>query len=492
MLFVPIGRDQSLVRRQPLVCWAIIGLNALAFLVFNLFSTGPNEAAIESKWKEIVSLLESRPYLVVPHQVERFLSGDDRRFLAEARRTMRQKGELPAPWIQQTNQTTLNRLTRELDELASASAILRNAYVPARGGVGSMLSSLFVHAGLMHLLGNMLFLFVTGPFVEDVFGRPLFTLLYLTGGMIATLSHAWQHPGSLAPLVGASGAIAAIMGAYLVRFFHSRIQFFFLPIIFLPRFNFRFFIPAFVVLPLWFMEQFLLATRSGTISPVAWWTHVGGFVYGVTIALLFRVLRVEQRWIDPAITRQISWNQDERLVQASTLQAQGKTRQARDTIGNLVRSQPRNLDARRTAYEFAMESDDWPAATEHANRLLEMYIGSGEGELSIALIRDFTSSRTTIFSEKFYARAASFLQRESEHDWAMDLYREVELRGSEDSSLTLRALTQMAELTRRKGNRQESDRLLRKALRHPLCDGDWRERVERDLARPGREISDSI
>ena len=123
----------------------------------------------------------------------------------------------------------------------------------------------------------------SGPFVEDVFGRPLFALLYFGGGLASTLVQASRDADSVIPQVGASGAIATVMGAYLVRFATSKIQFLFIPFWFRPMWTFRFWLPAFVVLPIWFAQQ-LLGLGKEVESGVGFSAHVAGFVAGLAFA----------------------------------------------------------------------------------------------------------------------------------------------------------------------------------------------------------------
>lgn len=138
--------------------------------------------------------------------------------------------------------------------------------------------SLFLHASWLHVLGNCWFLWVFGNNVEDRFGPIPYLLLYLASGIVGTMAHVFANTGSTVAVVGASGAIAGVMGAYLVLFPRALVFTWlaFLLIVFVP-------IPAFVVLLLWFCWQ-IIADTSG----VAWMSHVGGFAFGALIAWLFR------------------------------------------------------------------------------------------------------------------------------------------------------------------------------------------------------------
>jgi membrane associated rhomboid family serine protease len=142
----------------------------------------------------------------------------------------------------------------------------------------AVLYSLFLHGSLLHLGGNMLFLWVFGNNIEDVRGPWRYLLFYLAAGLIAMAAHVLIDPNSTVPVVGASGAIAGVMGAYLVLFPNARIV---TAIIFIIPFIRR--ISAKWLLGFWFLSQFLLSEPG-----VAWAAHVGGFVFGVLAALLWR------------------------------------------------------------------------------------------------------------------------------------------------------------------------------------------------------------
>ncbi|HET7212869.1 MAG TPA: rhomboid family intramembrane serine protease [Terriglobia bacterium] len=160
-------------------------------------------------------------------------------------------------------------------------------------------TSMFIHGGWFHLLGNMLFLFVFGRSIEDRFGHGEFLLLYFVCGFGAAIAHIMFNMGSQAPTIGASGAIAGVLGAYLVSFPTARISTL-VPLIII-FWVIR--IPAFLVLVYWFAIQFLAGQRMLTIESatgggVAWWAHVGGFVLGMLLALALpkRQRRAVQVW----------------------------------------------------------------------------------------------------------------------------------------------------------------------------------------------------
>lgn len=144
-----------------------------------------------------------------------------------------------------------------------------------------------MHAGWMHLIGNMLYLWIFGDNVEDRMGHIKYLLFYLFGGVFAAAAHIFVNPGSQIPTVGASGAIAAVLGAYLILYPQSRVATF-IPLGFFMTLRT---VPASIVLVVWFVLQFfegVLSLGAGDMGGVAFWAHIGGFVVGVFIGLFFR------------------------------------------------------------------------------------------------------------------------------------------------------------------------------------------------------------
>ncbi|MCC6816835.1 MAG: rhomboid family intramembrane serine protease [Saprospiraceae bacterium] len=150
----------------------------------------------------------------------------------------------------------------------------------------TLISSMFLHGGWMHLIGNMLFLWVFADNIEAVIGSFNFIIFYLFGGIIASIIHVFFNPYSEAPMIGASGAISAVLGTYLVMFPASKIK------VLLLLFFITFYVPAIFFLGIWIVQQ--LVAGIGSISSaseqtgVAWWAHIGGFVFGIIIGFIIR------------------------------------------------------------------------------------------------------------------------------------------------------------------------------------------------------------
>jgi len=191
-----------------------------------------------------------------------------------------------------------------LDEMTSNDFVYAFGLVPDRFHLSNwpvLITSMFMHGGWLHLIGNMLFLWVLGDNIEDILGHGRFLLFYLACGVAAGLLQYAVNPDSRVPMIGASGAIAGVMGAYLIKFPHARIEtVFWFVVIFYAE------IPAWLMLVYWFALQFLNgfgsvvqahANRGGT----AWFAHIGGFLAGM---FLISVMRQRDRY---RLRRDLTW-----------------------------------------------------------------------------------------------------------------------------------------------------------------------------------------
>jgi membrane associated rhomboid family serine protease len=157
-------------------------------------------------------------------------------------------------------------------------------------GALTLVTSMFMHGGLFHLLGNMLYLWIFGNNIEDLLGRVRFLIFYLACGVIAAAAHLILNPNSTMPMVGASGAIAGVLGAYLITFPRARV----LVLVFIVFFITTARIPAFWVLGIWFIMQLMyVSNNGGEGANIAYMAHIGGFLVGM---LLIRKMSPYRGW----------------------------------------------------------------------------------------------------------------------------------------------------------------------------------------------------
>jgi membrane associated rhomboid family serine protease len=155
----------------------------------------------------------------------------------------------------------------------------------------TIFTSMFLHSGWLHLGGNMLFLWIFGNNVEDLLGHGRYLLLYLLSGAAAAMAQAVTDPSSTVPMLGASGAIAGVLGAYLLVYPNANVHVLVLLLIFLRIIT----VPAWILLGLWFGAQLISGLLSGSGAGVAFWAHVGGFLAGILLLLLLRP-RIGELW----------------------------------------------------------------------------------------------------------------------------------------------------------------------------------------------------
>ncbi len=158
--------------------------------------------------------------------------------------------------------------------------------VAAEPGILSFVTCMFLHGSLLHLLGNMLFLWIFGNNVEDALGHVKYLGFYLLTGICASVTHVVFNPSSMLPVIGASGAISGVLGAYILYYPRARVIGIvpLLPPFFMPRFE----VPAFFFLGFYFVLQILngVLASANEAGGVAWWAHIGGFVVGLFLAAM--------------------------------------------------------------------------------------------------------------------------------------------------------------------------------------------------------------
>src|SRR5262249_28977266 len=189
------------------------------------------------------------------------------------------------------------------------TAFERWGLVPSALRARGFVTHMFVHVGWLHLIGNMLMLLGAGPPVEDRYGRAMFAAFYAISGVLAAAVYAAFAGDPTIPMVGASGAIAGVLGAFMVRFHRTRIRFAYFFLFGLRPAWGTFEAPAWVMLSAWFANELFqawLGNAVGIAGGVANWAHVGGFAFGVGAACALRALRFEERWIDPGVGARIT------------------------------------------------------------------------------------------------------------------------------------------------------------------------------------------
>jgi len=368
-MIIPISHEEQQVARLPWVTIALVATNIAVFLL-TLSTVERQSAETRQRVQEIVRFAIEHPYLRMPDEFSHLLP------------TRRPPPNLSADVIAE-EQARLDRLWRDFKASASMTVYRTYGYIPAEPSVLAIFTSMFMHGGWLHLLGNMLFLWLSGGSLEDRWGRIFFPILYGVSGLVATLTHAASSPDSSVPLVGASGAIAGLMGAFLIRMATTQIRFFYWIFVFRGTFH----APAYAMLPLWLLQQFLMA-RSGAAGGVAVWAHIGGFIFGMVVAIIVRLSHLEEKVLAPAIAKKTTWTASDLLTRALGKLDQGDVNGAIKDLESLLRTKPEDIEARTSLMDaYARKGDDDAAGKESA-RLVGIYLKARDMAGAISASRE--------------------------------------------------------------------------------------------------------
>ena len=280
MLILPYGQDKTVYGRQW-ITWFLIAINVLVFAVTAAMDRGAAER-VRSAVELLDTAHEIYPEARVPSAVFAPLQPQLRKVLAFL--TSDDPDDEGAP-----GSFEVRKAARRLVAAVEARPSSRFGYRPGRPSALGFVASPFMHADIWHLAGNMLFLWIVGAVIECYWESLPFAIVYAVSAATGTLAHHLAAPASLIPLVGASGAIAGLMGAFLVGHPRTRVRMLLAPWPVRPFFTIRA-VPVWLLLPGWFLLQvgFGLHGAKGRGDGVAYWAHVGGFLTGVVGAVIMK------------------------------------------------------------------------------------------------------------------------------------------------------------------------------------------------------------
>jgi len=339
MLLLPVRVEDAEVDRVPAISVAIAAACAVTFVITWILPANPDGMRAEG-FREIVRYYEDHPYLELqPRFLYDYLSPHARASLEEMREEQPVTVDTATLTVEQRH---LDSLVEGFEAEAESSLLRRLGLVPARGLLQpGWLTHMFLHFGWMHILGNLFFFYLVGPLLEDLWGRKFFAGFYLAGGFAAAIAHFALDPRSAVVMAGASGAIAACMGAFSYRCASRRIRMWYL--IFWIRSG-TFLIPAWVWGGFWFAgEVFSMVTQSS--GGVAVMAHIGGFLFGFCAAVALEKSGYEQRALAPAVQRKTTWTQHVGTDAARRALDRGDSRAAADAYRTVVKDRPMDREA---------------------------------------------------------------------------------------------------------------------------------------------------
>ena len=378
MLIIPIQNKPDW-RRPPLMCFALIALNLLVYVFYqggdeerwqqaeNYYFSSDLPALEEQRFLIYVNEIHPEWRLQLDAQGEDFVYREllgNREFHQWLLPQLRAEGE--QEWLQQRQQ---------YGELRDRLSSFAYGLTPAEPSVSGLFGHMFLHGSWDHLIGNMLFLLLFGLSVELALGGLWFLSLYLLGGIAAAALHMLVEVGSPMPMVGASGAVSAVMGMFVAVYGVRRLRFFYTLGFMFGEFR----APALLVLPLWLGKE-VFGYFYGDAG-IAYWAHFGGLLAGLltTLALISRRPVVTQLPVEDAVPAP----QQRALLRIEGLREQGKLVEAAEAAGAAVRQFPDSLPLIERAIELTAAAPD-SEAYHRAN--LALFALAADGDVDARVI----------------------------------------------------------------------------------------------------------
>jgi membrane associated rhomboid family serine protease len=390
-MLIPLKHENMEARRWPVVTITLIVLNLVAFLATmdTMEKQSPEFGQVKA---HILVLAAGHPDLKLSPEAEELVANFRKHNEREWTMLQNPNHEVIDAWDARMRtidepskwQDEMNSLCEQYVQLRTTSLTEKYAFVPAHPAPISYLTANFLHGGWLHLIGNMWFLWLAGFVLEDVWGRPLYAIFYLIAGAAALQIHAWMNPGSIVACVGASGAVAGLMGAFLVRFPKMKIE-----MGWLIGFRFRRFkAEALWLLPLWLLMEVFYGALFGKASGTAHWAHVGGFVFGALVAVGLKYSGLEHQ-VEKSVEQKIDPNGNLELDRAQDLFNHGNLDEALSSITSVLAANPNSLDALRIQRDIYYRRNQLAPYLDATMKLCNAYIKQHSTEAAMEMYEEY-------------------------------------------------------------------------------------------------------
>jgi membrane associated rhomboid family serine protease len=393
-MLLPLRHENMEGRRWPVITIGLLALNVLIF--FGTHWTIERQATEQVPVRtEVLLLAAAQPELAInDEEINGWVNSVRSNTRAwqqverEARIRTASRSSLQPIGDALGGQEKMNSLVGQLHEQEVASIRHRYAFYPAHPSALSYLTASFLHSGFLHILGNMWFLWLAGFILEDTWGRVIYPIFYLVAGAAAWQVHAWTNSGSYVAAIGASGAVAGLMGAFLSRFPTMKIEMIWIFGLFR---SYRFKAAAYWLLPAWLLLEVLYGSLFGAATGVAHWAHVGGFVFGAAAGYGIRLSGLETA-AEQGIQEKIAWVSHPLLAAANEQLEEGKLDEAAANLKKLLLEQPASVDAYRMLQQIYWRKSDVVACRAALEKLVELAVKAKDTEESLRAVEDFKSS----------------------------------------------------------------------------------------------------
>ncbi len=479
-MLIPIKHENMEARRWPVVTLALIAINVAVFL-FTMSAIDDEAPQLGEVKSHILILAALHPELKMQsasqHLVDVFKQSHPGQWkqVQNPYRDVINAYDAKIRMVEDTSklQGEMDALNTQFVSLSKTSIVEQYAFVPAQPTAISYLTANFLHGGWLHLIGNMWFLWLAGFVLEDVWGRWLYSLFYLIAGMAALQFYAWSNPGSTTPTLGASGAVAALMGAFLVRFPKMKIEMAWLFLFKLYRFK----AAAYWLLPLWLGVEIFYGSLFGSSRGVAHWAHVGGFLFGAMAALAIQHSGIEQK-TNKAIEDKLAWTNDAELEQASGMMEHGQLGEALILLTNYVAVKPNSLDAWNLVRQIHTRQNNTKEYLDATAKTCALHLKAHEVEAAFQDYAEFIDSGGSKMPAAAWLELCKCAEEMQEFDRALAEYQQLaQAYPTERQALT--AQLSAARLCLKRLNRpQDAFALYQTAAASPIPHLDWEQHIQ--------------
>jgi membrane associated rhomboid family serine protease len=483
-MLIPLRHENMQGRRWPVITFGIIALNVIAFL--GTHGTIDKQGAELGQVKiHLVLLAAMHPELKVPEKAQEFVTYVQTKNTPLWKEAQRPSRDVFDGWDARIRmQDDSIDLQQEMDSLGdsytklnSESLLSKYAFIPAHPALLSLLTANFLHGGWLHLIGNMWFLWLAGAILEDTWGRLIYPAFYLLAGVLAFQVHAMVNVGSFTPTIGASGAIAGLMGAFLVRFPTVKIE---MGYLLLYRF-YRFKMAAYWLLPVWLLMEILYGSVFGQSSGVAHWAHVGGFAFGALIAIAIQKTGLE-RMAEKGIQEKISWVSHPLLAEASEQMEKGQLDPAAASLQKLLLEKPQSIDAYRMLQRIYWQKNDLPAQREALAKLLGLEIKANDHEGALQTFQDFRNAGGEKLPASLWLEFCRQLETQPEASRAADEYLELAQAYPDEKQGLLAQMAAGRIYLKRLNRPADALRIYEAAQASSIPHADWQTTIDRGIA----------
>jgi membrane associated rhomboid family serine protease len=402
--FIPIGTENSTVRRLPVITFAIMALNVLVY-----YGTLP---AVAGQIKEIIDSATQLEKFVVEHEEQLLAVKDVRKelldiglmnqyqfeFIEEQSKRNPDGVREYEQWFKGSGGAELRG---EFDHKLAALKTARNKSLHFNYGLApngnwqlhQLITYAFLHGGVLHLFGNLIVFFAIAFTLEDLWGRGVFGAFYVLGAVFSCLPFVFSP--STVPLVGASGAISATMGAFLIRLPKTKIKLFFWTHWFIRMFlgkrKLIVFAPGYVYLIAYFLMQ-VIQWYFDRSSPVAYSVHIAGFVFGAGFAFMMKASRYEETHINPKIEAKVSFEAPAAVTQGLEFLDKGQVEMAERKLRSHLIKEPNSLETILALIQVYQQTLNYDQLNSMYGRLIRYHLAKDDKEAALFAYDNLLSS----------------------------------------------------------------------------------------------------